>query len=384
MSANAAIPVGIVGAGVIGRTHADAILRHPRLRIAALIDPVAPARQALVKHIAAERGGEPPAQYDTLTEALAGALADDPIQLVAICTPSGLHAEQAGTALAAGRHVVIEKPLDVSLPRAREFGRLAAEAAARGQVTSVISQHRFDPASTAVAGAVKAGRLGRLTSAVASLPWWRSQEYYDSAGWRGTWELDGGGALMNQGVHLVDLLVWLLGTPTEVVARVDRLAHERIEVEDVAVATIRFASGALGVLHATTAAHPGLPSRLQVHGTLGSAVIHDDQLEYLRADGSEQPQPNQAAAAVPAQHLRGAEKPADNFITGHLRQYDDIVGAIEQHRPPGVGVADALLTMALVRTVYLSATLSRPVSVPEVLAGALDDVEVAVRGGEAT
>src|SRR5204863_394317 len=163
---------------------------------------------------------------------------DAGIDLVAICTPSGLHAEDTELALAAGRHVFVEKPLDVSLPRARRLARLAVQAEQRGLVVSVVSQHRFDPASVAVAGALAAGRLGRVTSAVASVAWWRGQDYYDSAAWRGTWALDGGGALMNQGVHTVDLLGWLLGEPVEVFAHTGRLAHDGIEVEDVAVATI--------------------------------------------------------------------------------------------------------------------------------------------------
>jgi predicted dehydrogenase len=255
--------VAIVGCGIIGRNHADAILRHPRLRVAALVDPVLPASEALAAHV----GGEPPARHETL----AGALAGTDVDLVAICTPSGLHGGAAEEAMAAGRHVLIEKPLEVSLPAARRLAGLAAEAGKRGQVCSVVSQHRFDPAFAAVARSIVDGQLGRITSAVATVPWWRTQDYYDSAQWRGTWAFDGGGAVMNQGVHTVDLLLWLLGVPVEVFARTARLAHERIEVEDVAVATIRFASGALAVFHATTGAYPGLPVRLQVHGTLGSA-----------------------------------------------------------------------------------------------------------------
>jgi UDP-N-acetyl-2-amino-2-deoxyglucuronate dehydrogenase len=276
--------------------------------------------------------------------------------------------------------VVIEKPLDASLPSARQVARLAAAAAARGQVCSVISQHRFDPASVAVADAVAAGRFGRLTSAVASVAWWRGQGYYDSARWRGTWELDGGGATMNQGIHTIDLLLWFLGAPTEVFARTGRLAHEGIEVEDVAVATLRFATGALAVVHTTTAAYPGLAVRLQVHGTRGSAVIHDDQLEYFHAavDGGDEPGDavNQAAEVVAPEHLRGAARAADGFVQGHLRQYLDIVAAIDQARPPGVGVTEALLAMAVVRSIYLSANLGRPIRVNDVLNGVLDEVRL--------
>ncbi|MEV4621390.1 Gfo/Idh/MocA family oxidoreductase [Asanoa sp. NPDC049573] len=357
------IPVAVVGAGIIGDAHAEAVARHPRLRLAAVVDSDPPAREAL----AAKTGA---AAFATLADALAAG----PIRLVAVCTPSGLHAAQAEEALAAGVHVLVEKPLDASPGAARRLADRADELAESGLVASVVSQHRFDPASVAVAAAVHGGGLGQLTSAVATVPWWRAQSYYDSADWRGTRRLDGGGALMNQGVHTVDLLLWLLGRPVEVAAYTARLAHDRIEVEDVAVATLRFASGALATLHATTAGHPGLGVRLQVHGTAGSAVIHDDQLEYLHATGMET-----AADAVPAAELRGAAKPPDSFVLGHLRQYDDVVAAIDGGRPPGVGLRDGMLAVAVVHAVYASAALGRPVAVDEVLAGAFDDLAEVAR-----
>ena len=367
------IDVAIVGSGIIGRNHAAAIARHPDLRVTAVVDPIDEAGQELAAQVAG-------AHYATLGDALAGSGFD----LVAICTPSGLHAECAEQALAAGKHMVIEKPLEAALPPARRLVEMAADAVARGQVVSVISQHRFDPASVAVADAIAAGRFGRLGSAVGSVAWWRSQAYYDSAGWRGTWRLDGGGALMNQGVHTVDLMLWLLGRPVEVSAQAGRYAHEGIEVEDVAVASIRFESGTLGLLHATTAAYPGLAVRLQVHGSRGSAVLHDDQLEYFHAapDGDDEPrQPaNQATDVVPAGERHGDPKPPDAFVTGHLRQYQDIAAAIKDGRPAAVTVADAMTALATVHAVYLSATLHRPVLVDEVLAGTYDDVTFSIDG----
>jgi UDP-N-acetyl-2-amino-2-deoxyglucuronate dehydrogenase len=372
------IGVAIVGAGIIGDNHAAAITHLPRLRIVAVVDPLAAASQRLADAVARDTGATP-ASHPALSAALAGG----GIDLVVICTPSGSHVDIAEEALAAGRHVVIEKPLDASLPQARRFVRLAAEASARGQICSVISQHRFDPSSVAVSQAIVDGRFGRLTSAVASVAWWRGQAYYDSAGWRGTWELDGGGAVMNQGVHTVDLLLWFFGRPTEVFAHTATLAHQRIDVEDVTVATVRFASGALAVVHATTAAYPGLAVRLQVHGSRGSAVIHDDQLEYFHVaatdPGVDDPKEpvNQADEVVAAAELRGAPKSADSFVAGHLRQYRDIVDAIDRRRPPAVGVDEALLAMAVVRGIYLSATLGRPIAVDEILDGTFDGVPVA-------
>lgn len=360
------LTVAIVGCGIIGINHTRAISRHPGLTIVALVDSIAEASAGLATLIVDELAAERPDVFDTLTDALAATAID----LVVICTPSGLHVQLAEEALAADTHVVIEKPLDVTLPRARRIAELAAEAEQHGRVVSVISQHRFDPASAVVADAAHGGGFGRLTSAIASVAWWRSQEYYDSGQWRGTWGLDGGGAVMNQGVHTVDLLVWFLGRPVEIFAHTALLAHERVEVEDVAVATIRFESGALAVLHATTAAYPGLSVRLQVHGSQGSAIIDDDQLEYFHTEGGDSG--NQASSVVGTEHLRGNDKPADNFVLAHLRQYEDVVEAIRTGRAPGVRVEDALVSLAVVRAIYISATLGSPVSFDAVLDGEFD------------
>ncbi|MCU1675833.1 MAG: gfo/Idh/MocA family oxidoreductase, partial [Frankiales bacterium] len=268
--------VAVIGAGMIGRHHVDAMLRHGGLHVRAVVDTVPEASAALAQRVA-DAGADAPKTYTRVEDALA----DPGVDLVVICTPTALHSAAALEALAAGKHVLIEKPLDVSLDCARRVVDAAAHVRASGLVCSVVSQHRFDPASVAVAEGLAADRFGTVTSAVASVTWWRSQAYYDSADWRGTWDYDGGGATMNQGVHTVDLLLWFLGRPVEVFAHTALLAHERIEVEDVAVATFRFESGALAVLHATTSAYPGLDVQLQVHGTRGSAVIRDDRLEYL-------------------------------------------------------------------------------------------------------
>jgi UDP-N-acetyl-2-amino-2-deoxyglucuronate dehydrogenase len=331
------LTVAVVGAGIIGRNHVAAILRIPRLRIVAVVDPITAAASGLAATIPSA-----PACFAGLGDALAVAKP----QVVVIYTPSGRHVEQAMQALAAGAHVVIEKPLDVSVAHARPL--VEAARSAPGQVVSVISQHRFDPATVAVSSAIASGRFGRLTSAVATVPWWRGQDYYDSAGWRGTLALDGGGALMNQGVHTLDLLLHFLGRPVSVFAYTDRLAHTGIEVEDVLAAVLRFESGALATLHATTAAYPGSGVRVQVHGSQGTAVLNDDQLES-------------ASFALPGAEPCGTPKPADNFVVGHLRQYEDIAEAISTGRPPGVGIEDGFLALSVVEAIYESARSGQPV-----------------------
>ena len=364
----ARIRAAIVGCGVIGRHHAVVLAAHPRFEVTALID-TSPAAAADVAELISTQHAAPRPTVSTTFDAV---LTRADVDLVVVCTPSGTHIDIATEAVAAGLHTVVEKPLDVDVAKGRHFAALAADAAARGIHVSVISQHRFDPASCAVRKAVTDGRFGRVTSAVASVAWWRSQEYYDGGDWRGTWALDGGGAVMNQGVHTVDLLCWFLGRPVDVQACTGLLAHERLEVEDTAVATVRFESGSLAVVHATTAAFPGLTVRLQVHGSSGSAIIDNDLLEYFHAaqaagtgnsahgaggvaGGSVTG--NSAEAEVGFDETAAAPRRDDAFLVGHRRQYDDIAHSIDTGASPGVGVDEALLSIAVVRAIYLSSTL---------------------------
>lgn len=369
----AAIPTirfALVGAGVIGRVHAEALAASPDAELVAVhdIDP----------GVAAELG----TRFGVAVEAdLDALLARTDVDAVTVCTPSGRHAEVAVRVLEAGRHLLVEKPLEVSLDAARRIAAAAAAAPA-GTVASVISQHRFDPASVAVHRAATAGDFGRVCSATATVPWWRAPGYYASAGWRGTLALDGGGALVNQGIHTLDLLLWLLGEPVDVVARTGTLAHEGIEVEDVVAAVLTFRSGALATLHATTAAYPGLTVRVAVLGDGGSAVIDNDRLDYLHsaraaglsADGVSSGLRGVGGAADQAVDLVGPEESGrhrgggpgtSSMVVGHGRQYADVVDAIRTGREPGVTIADGLRALATVLAVYRSAALGRAVRLDE-------------------
>jgi UDP-N-acetyl-2-amino-2-deoxyglucuronate dehydrogenase len=346
----------VIGAGVIGSLHAETIVQLPGAELTAVVD------------VEPEAAGELAARYGTLALTdVDEALVRPDLEAVAVCTPSGLHADLVTRALAAGKHVVVEKPLDVSLEAAH---RVAAAERASGRRVTVISQHRFDPASQIVFDAVRSGRLGRVTSGNAVISWWRSQAYYDSAGWRGTWALDGGGALMNQGIHTVDLLVWFLGEPLEVFAWAGRLAHDRIEVEDTAVATIRFAGGALGAIQATTAAYPGMNARVQLHGDRGSAVIDDDRLAYFHAAQDGETGPHLGSGSPHNQADRLLETTSSRIPaaagqqgTSHTAQYEDFVTSIANDRSPLVTVWEATRTLAVVIAVYESARTGRPVTI---------------------
>ena len=255
---------GIIGCGMISSFHAKAIASVRGAKLVACYDALPAAAERLAK----QTGCRP---YSDL-----GQMLEDPaIEVVTIATPSGAHLEPAVAAAEAGKHVIVEKPLEITLKRCDAI--LAAARKSKVQVATIFPS-RFHASSVEIKRAIEAERFGRITLGDAYVKWYRPQKYYDSGAWRGTWQLDGGGALMNQAVHSVDLLTWLLGPVAEVTARWGLLAHERIAVEDTVVATLRFASGALGVLEATTAAYPGYLKRIEVHGSEGSAVMEEEDI----------------------------------------------------------------------------------------------------------
>ncbi|MGC0251216.1 Gfo/Idh/MocA family protein [Pseudactinotalea sp. Z1748] len=375
-----ALRIAIVGCGVIGTLHAEVAAASPDLHVVAVVDPIAERTEKLAHLLTrseSRAASQAPRRYAHLDEALAHGGLD----VVAVCTPSGTHAALAGQALEAGLHVVVEKPLDADLPAARALH--AAAATRPEQVVSVISQHRHDPSAMAIHEAIERGRLGRVTSAAANVDWYRKQAYYDSGDWRGTWSQDGGGALANQGIHTLDLLLWFLGEPLEVFAYTARLGHERIEVEDVAVAVIRFTSGALATVHASTTVYPDLGVRLGIHGTDGSAVIEGDLLSYFHARDAEGATwvANQVGAQEDEnKNVLGGFDPAGSHTSqygdSHALQWADVVRAIRSGGQPWVGLDHGLNALATVRAIYLSATLGQPIRVAEVLAGDYDGVPV--------
>ena len=250
-----AIGVGIIGCGMIARFHARALADVRGAKLVGCYNRTADKAEAFAAEF-------PCKVYTDLDEMLA----DPQIHAVSICTASGAHMEPAVAAAKAGKHVIVEKPLEVTLARCDAIIRACEKS---GVVLATIFPSRFHDSAKLMKQAVDQGRFGRLTMGDAYVKWFRTQQYYDSGAWRGTWKLDGGGALMNQAIHSVDLLLWMMGDATHVSGLTATLAHERIEVEDTAVAVIRFASGALGVIQATTSVHPGYPKTIAVHGDKG-------------------------------------------------------------------------------------------------------------------
>ena len=343
---------GVVGCGAIGPTHVAAIAALPDAEVVAVADPVTDRAAD-----AAGRFGVAAVHRD-----LTGLVADPAVDVVCLCTPSGTHADGAVAALAAGKHVVIEKPMDVTV---EACDRVLAAQATAGRLVAVVCQHRFDPATERVKQLVDAGVLGRLALVTADVKWYRTQAYYDSGDWRGTWALDGGGALMNQGVHTVDLLLHLAGPVTSVYARTRTAAHERIEVEDVAVATLTFASGAIGTLVATTAAYDGLPVRVDLFGTAGSAILEGDAVKLLRVrDRPDRSITAEPAAAHAVQVATGGTAGAQSSTTwgdAHRAQLADVVRCLRTGGRPRSDGTDGRAAVRLVRAVYESARTGRAV-----------------------
>lgn len=360
---NGKMRFGILGCGVIGPHHAKAIAGLEDADLVMVADELPDRAEELAGEYGCEWTGD-------ASELLSGPEVD----AVCVCTPSGMHAEAGVVALRAGKHVVIEKPLDVTLEAADRL--LAAQRATGGKV-AVISQHRFDPATLAVKEAMDGGRLGRATSGSAEVRWWRSQSYYDSGGWRGTWALDGGGVLINQAIHSIDLLQWLMGPVVEVAAYTELLAHRDIEVEDTAVAILRFAGGAVGTIVATTAAYPGLTARIVVHGDRGSAVIDDDRLEYFHAavdggggdaygaggGGNQAGQEMERFGGVALGTGAGADP--GSLSMAHRDQIQDFIQAVREDRTPMVDAVEGRRPLAIIRAIYESSRSGKPTRVEE-------------------
>jgi UDP-N-acetyl-2-amino-2-deoxyglucuronate dehydrogenase len=342
---------GIVGAGVIAATHAESIASLPGARLAAVTDVDAQRAAAL----AAATGADAEPGLDEL-------LGRPDVDVVCVCVPSGMHAEVGVAAAAAGKHLVVEKPIDVTLAAA---DRLLAAVADAGVAMTVISQHRFDQGLAELRGLLGAGALGRLVFGEASTKWYRSQGYYDSAAWRGTWALDGG-ALMNQGVHYVDLLRWCAGPVTEVTALCQTSDHQ-LEAEDVALALLRFASGAVGTIIASTAMYPGFPQRLEIAGTGGTVVIENGEIVHRSLLADRDGQDGGAGAATgtgQASSQAAAAYPAAVGTSSHAAQIADLLAAIDEGRPPAVTGQDGRDALEIVCAVYQSAREGRTITLP--------------------
>lgn len=335
---------GIIGCGMIAEFHTRAIQEIPGARVAAVYD----TRRASAEKIAALAGGD-----CRVFDDLDAMLALPGVDIVSVCTPSGAHMDPAVACAKAGKHVVVEKPLEVTVARCDAIIAACDQAGVR---LCAIFPSRFTPANLALKQAIDAGRFGRITLGDTYVKWWRTQEYYDSGGWRGTWALDGGGALMNQAIHNVDLLQWLMGDVDTISALTETLAHERIEVEDTAVAVLRFRNGALGVIEAATSAYPGLLKRTEIHGDCGSARVEQDDVTLWDFQ-ARLPVDEEIVATMSAVtgFKAGASDPRGINYVGHRDQLANFLQAIDERRLAAVDGREGRKSVEIIRAIYASA-----------------------------
>jgi predicted dehydrogenase len=340
MSSPSSLGFGIIGCGVIADFHVQAIAGLKGAHLVGVADQFAEPVARLAKKYGVAFS----------TTNIAELVARPDIHIVCVTTPSGAHLEPALTAIRAGKHLVVEKPIEITVERVDEL--LRAADAAKVKVAAIF-QSRFGTGARTVKAAVEAGRFGRLVLCSAYVKWHRAADYY--RGWKGTLKLDGGGAVMNQGVHAVDLLQWFAGMPSEVFAWKTRRVHEKIEAEDTAVAALRFANGAHGTIEATTAAYPGFNKRIELCGETGSVILEDDRiLEWKFRD--ERPEDAGIRAAGSGVDMgSGSSDPTKINFQGHQMQLQDLVDAIHQNRTPAVEGREARNAVALIRALYASA-----------------------------
>jgi UDP-N-acetyl-2-amino-2-deoxyglucuronate dehydrogenase len=356
------IQFGIVGCGAIGPTHAGAIRQIEDAELIAVADILPDRAKATADKFFV------PKIYSNHRELLA----DPQINVVCLCTPSGMHAQGAIEAMRAGKHVIVEKPMEIST---EACDRMIAAQRDTGKTLSIISQHRFDAASMLVKELIASGQLGKIILATAEVKWWRTQGYYDSGDWRGTWALDGGGALMNQGVHTVDLLQWLVGDVASIYAHTATAAHQRIEVEDTAVATLTFANGALGTFVATTAAFDGLPVRIDIFGTEGTAILEGDRLKLVTLKNGQTFASERAAAHAlsvakggtasvkdDASHREAAAEQGAVWGDSHRAQIQDFIHAIRTGGKPLIDGEAGKKPVEIILGVYQSAKSAKAVN----------------------
>lgn len=342
----------LIGCGMVGHHHITAIGGVPGGRLAALCD----VREEVARSFGQEAGVPWFTDYKAM-------LRERPdIDIVNVCTPSGLHLEPALACIRAGKHVVIEKPLEITLSRC---DRLIAAADKAGVRLATIFPSRFSDAAKFARKAVEQGRLGTLTLGDGTVRWWRPQSYYDSGGWRGTWKLDGGGALMNQSIHCVDLLQSFMGRVKAVTAIAGCLAHQRIEVEDTAIVAVEWACGAYGVIQGTTAAWPGFAKRIAISGDAGTIVLEEDQItvwELQRKRASDVKTLDRLAAA--GSHGTGASDPMAFSPENHRRQLADFVKALRTGGAPLVDGREGRKSVEIILAAYKSAETGRRVELP--------------------
>ncbi len=344
-----AVGFGIIGCGNIGPVHAAAIAGVKGAKLVGVSDVVEKSARALAE----QYGAEAYTDYRKMLER-------KDLDAVCICVPSGLRVDIAVTSALAGKHVLSEKPLEISTQR---IDRIIAATEQSKVLLGCIFQSRFAEGPQLLKKAIEQGRFGKLVLGNAYIKWYRSPEYYSSSGWRGTWKFDGGGALMNQGIHQIDLLQWFMGPVKSVRAQMKCAVHEGLEVEDLACAMLEFENGAYGTIEGSTAIWPGCPARVDIHGADGGAWLEDGAIKYWkfkkRAAGDAK---IESALKQESVLGSGAGDPLASLKTeGHRRQIEDFARAIRTGGKPRIDGREGRNAVALIEAIYKAAKTGKTV-----------------------
>lgn len=343
---------GIVGLGLIADFHARAIREMKKGRLVACL-----SRDKNKAIAFAEKYNCQP--YHSFEEFLA----HPGLDIVNICTPSGAHLEPSVKAAEAGKHIIVEKPLEITLPRCDAIIKVCAENKIK---LAGIFQFRFSPLCQVIKKAIEQGRFEQLVLCDAYVKWQRSQAYYDDSGWHGTLSLDGGGALINQSIHAIDLLYYFAGEVAYLSAYINTIGHQGIEVEDNAVVILKFKCGSLGVIEGSTSVYPGFLKRLEISGTDGSAIIEEDVLKFWDFRERIEEDNNIRQSFMFQKNISGGgvSDPAAISYQGHRKQFEDMIEAIEQNRKPMVDGLEARKALEIVLAAYQSAREKKIIHLP--------------------
>ncbi len=330
--------IGIVGCGTIADIHAQAINQTGNADLFSIFSR---------NEINARRVGE---KYQTKwTTDWQKFISDDALDAVSVCTPNGNHLDYTKKAAREGKHIILEKPIEITLERAKETINICEK---HGVKLAVIYQNRFIPRIQRLKKHLDDGIIGKIFMGDAYIKWFRAQDYYDSGAWRGTFALDGGGVLINQAIHAIDLLQWLMGDVVSVFGYIDTFTHKRLEGEDNAVATLRFKSGAIGVIQASTSVQPAQSQRIEIHGEKGSAIL-DGNSARVWVENKLIPDENTEKKTSTS---AGSTSPLAGFsIEPHTAQFKAISNAILRDEVPPVSGNESLKSLAIVLSVYESA-----------------------------
>lgn len=347
MPDNNKLGIGIVGCGTISDIQAQAILKSNKTNLISVYSRNLKNAKLVGEKYSVSYSNE----WDSFIN-------DEKLDVISICTPNGNHLDYGKLSADAGKHVIVEKPIEITVNRGKQLIEICKK---NNVKLAVIFQSRFLDSTIQIKDAIVSEKLGKIFHGSAYIKWFRSQEYYDDGEWRGTFALDGGGVLINQAIHTIDLLQWFLGDVETVYGHTGIFAHKNIEGEDNAAAILKFKNGAFGVIEGSTSVLPAMDRRIEIHGEKGTAILKGDDVSIQIGEDTGKENLTEPKGS-------GAASPLAGFsIEPHMKQIEAIVQAIQKNEEPVVSGLDSLKSLAIVEAVYKSSKTGLPVKMVDLL-----------------